>query len=60
MSDGMLLTGSTVTLKSGGVIMTVEKDDGSRIVCSWFDSAGALHRDYFPRAALVRAAKAQA
>jgi uncharacterized protein YodC (DUF2158 family) len=44
--------GRVVRLKSGGPPMTVQKGDGARVLCGWFD-AGQYQTDWFHMDALA-------
>ena len=47
MSDNSIQKGSTVTLKSGGPLMTVEYIDSYEAVsCSWFDGKSVKRADF--------------
>ena len=42
-----LAGGSTVRLKSGGLLMTVREVDGDIVRCDWFDKEGRLRNAEF-------------
>lgn len=51
-----MTVGDTVSLKSGGPLMTVNSMiGGSECECIWFDDEDHLQKSYFPTNALMKA-----